>query len=477
MKSLLAFWCLVSCCAFFPIGDLLAQCTVPTGVPASGACPTTGTLVTAALDGTTLAAATTYYYTSATPLTLTNVTIKGTLYVCGNLTINTLNFSGTPNIIVEPGGSLTIYTGTLKGDITNYGTLAILDGSSQVTIDAQVANYGTLTFGDTGANIGTGINGNSGYLLYNGVGAKFTVEGTSINSAAITNMGQMYFDADLNQQNASICEGNDAEITVEDFNDDTSPGIALDAPGDVAGLIVTKILGGSSSNGTLANSANVLICEAPGITIGSPYLPGSATVEANCTTLGVLAVTLESFTASAGLAAAGINNTCTLNWRTASEDGLLDFVLESSTDAKVFSPVATIPAHGAPSGYTYSTGLRAGTTWFRLQLNNRGGGIEAYSAVLPVEVSNGISPNMLRVEPSLVTTHSLQVQTTLSTAQSGVWVVMDMMGRVILRQQAALDRGATTTVLSLPYVASGVYELALMGGTVSIAPARFAVIH
>lgn len=461
---------LVLCCVLLPASFLRAQCALPTGVPASGACPTTGTVVTSALSGTTLAAATTYYYTSGTPLTLTNVTIKGILYVCGNLTINTLSFSGTPTIVVEPGASLTIYTGTIKGSITNYGILTVLNGSNQVTIDAQIANYGTTTFGDTGANIGTGIQGNSGYLIYNGTGATLTVEGNSLNNAAITNMGQIYFKADLNQQTASICEGNAAEITVEDFNDDTSPGITLDAAGDKAGLVVTNILGGSSSNGTLANSANVFICEAPGITIGAPYLPGSATVETNCTSLsGVLSEELESFTA-----VPGPDNRCALDWTTASEESLSDFVLASSRDAKTFAPIATVPAHGVASSYTYQVNLEDGTTWFRLELEN-GRGATAYSSIAQAEASGGA--DFVRVAPNMISDRSLQVQTQMSVAESGNWVVLDMMGRMVTKQEAVVPAGLNSLALSLPGLASGVYELVLEGTGVAPVPARFVVVH
>jgi len=475
MKSILALCCLM---LISFEGKVMGQCTTPAGVPASGACPTTGTLVTSALSGTTLALGTTYYYTSATPLSLTSVTIKGTLYVCGNLSINTLNFSGTPAIVVEPGGSLTIYTGSIKGSITNYGTLSILDGSAQATINGQIANYGTLTFGDAGANIGTGIQGNNatGDLIYNGVGATFTVEGNSLNNTPITNMGQMFFNNNLNQQNSSICEGNDAVITVEQFNDDMTPGISLDAPADEAGLVVTTVLGGSSSNGILANSANVFICEATGITIGSPYLPGSATVETNCSSLNaVLPLILESFTADRG-----IDNTCTLTWTTVSEQGLLDFVLDSSTDARTFIPLATIPAHQTPSSYTYTTSLGA-TTWFRLRLNNTTGIAQIYSPVIEVEARNEkstASKNFLRVLPSIVTNNTLQVQATLSSAQSGAWVVTDMRGRMVLKNQATLNQGTTNTFLSLPMLATGTYVLSLeSGGATHVAPVRFVVIR
>lgn len=456
-------------------GVLWAQCPTPTAVPASGACPTTGTVLTTATTGT-LAAGTTYYYSSATLLSLTNLTIKGTLYVCGNLSINTLNFSGTPNIIVEPGGTLTIYTGSIKGDLTNYGTLNVLDGSSQVTINGQIANYGTTTFGDAGANSGTGIQGNNaaGDLIYNGVGATFTVHGTSLNNTPVSNFGQMYFDADLNQQNSSICEGNDAIITVADFNDDMTPGISLDAPGDKVGLDVTQTLGGSSSNGTLANSANVYICEAPGITIGAPYDPGSATIETNCTSLNtVLPIILESFTVNTGS-----SKTCVLNWTTASENGLLDFVPESSADARTFSPLGTVPANGVASSYTYPTPLGA-TTWFRLRLNDTQGDLLAYSPVLQAVLPGGVpnTENYLKVQPSLVTDNTLSVQSTLTAAQSGYWMILDMMGRTVLKQQTALVRGTSGAILSLPLMAPGVYILSFQGGAVPIAPVRFVVVH
>ncbi|WP_133997406.1 hypothetical protein [Dinghuibacter silviterrae] len=451
---------------------LIAQCPVP--IPfASAACPiTSGTALTAATTGT-LAAGTTYYYNSSTALSLTNLTLKGTLYVCGNLTINTLKFSGTPVIVVEPGGTLTIYTGDIKGYVTNYGTLNILDGSSQVTNDGQIANYGTLTFGDTGANSGTGLNGNAGAneLIYNAPGATFTVEGGSINDAPITNFGQMYFKNYLNQQDSSICEGQGAVVTLYEYNDDTSPGILLDAPGDVAGIDVTNILGGNSSNGTLANTSNVIICEAPGITIGSPYLPGSATVETNCNSLVIpLPVLLQSFTATLQG-----DNTCVLRWTTADESGIKDFVPEASQDARTFSPLGTVTANGTPSSYSYPTPIDT-TTWFRLRLDNDKGQLVGYSPILQM-VAGKLTANTIKVQPSLVQTNTLLLTTTLASAQTGSWVIVDMTGRMVFRERAELARGTAGATLLLPEMAPGVYILSFQGGSIPLAPVKFMLIR
>jgi hypothetical protein len=468
MKALLLLYCVL-----FGSETLMAQCTAPTAVPASGACPTaTGTALTTATTGT-LNAGTNYYYSSSTLLSLTNIKIKGTLYVCGNLSINTLTFSGTPSIIVEPGGTLTIYTSDIKGSVTNYGTMNILDGSSQVGIDGQIANYGTMTFGDAGANSGTGIQGNlaAGDLIYNAAGATFTVEGNSLNNTPVSNFGQMYFNADLNQQNSSICEGNGAIVTVEEFNDDMTPGISLDAPGDMVGLDVTKILGGSSSNGTLANSSNVIICEAPGITIGSPYLPGSATVETNCSSLIIpLPILLESFTANVAA-----DNACVLRWTTASETGIHDFIPESSLDARTFTPLGTLPANGTPSSYMYSTPMDT-TTWYRLRLDDDRGNLFGYSPILQaIPLKSAV--NTLRVQHSLVQNNTLLLTATLSTGQTGYWVVLDMTGRTVFRERATLPQGTTGVTIALPEMAAGMYILAFQGGTLPLPPIKFMVIR
>lgn len=462
----------LSCCFLLALETLEAQCAAPVSVPPSGACPTTGTALTTSTTGT-LAAGTTYYYNSATLLSLTNIKIKGILYVCGNLSINTLTFSGTPSVIVEPGGSLTVYTSDIKGSVTNYGTTSFLNGSSQVTIDGQVANYGTMTFGDAGANSGTGIQGNNaaGDMIYNAAGATFTVKGNSLNNTPTTNFGQLYFNARLNQQNSSICEGNGAIVTAEEFNDDMSPGIALDAPGDLAGLVVTNILGGNSSNGTLANSPNVIICEAPGISIGSPYLPGAATVETNCNSVNIpLPILLESFSANVG-----IDNTCVLRWTTASENGIHAFIPESSQDARTFSALATVSANGTPSSYTYSTPLDT-PTWFRLRLNDSKGRLFAYSPVLQA-IPQKSAVNTLKVQPSLVHGNTLLLTATLSSSQTGYWTILDMTGRTVLRERAGLARGTTGITLILPEMAPGMYILSFQGGALPLEPVKFMVIR
>ena len=448
-----------------------AQCTLPVNVPSPS--PTcTGTNLVSGNNNITLTSGTTYTYSGSTLLDLTGDKIQGTLLVCGNLELDNLNFSGAPSIVVEPGGTLTISapSNAFKGSITNYGTLIVLDGSNQVTLDAQIANYGTMTFGDSGANSGTGIQGNSGgiELIYNGIGATFIVAGNSLNNAPITNQGQMYFNADLNQQTSSICETNDAVLTVADYNNDSNPGIALDAPGDQAGLIVTKILGGNSSNGTIANSSNVLLCENPGITIGSPYLPGSATVMTNCTSLSVLPLSLTSFTESVGV------QTCTLQWSIAPSTPVLDFVVFATTDGKNFDSLLRLPAASGTLQYACEVPL-AGPTWYRLRLD-MAGEKQDYSALVLAEPVP-VNAESFRVQPTAVTGNQLQIYGQFAHPVQGSWIVLDLRGRVVLEQAADIQPGRSTTLLVLPGLAPGTYELLLQGSEAWIRPAPFVLVR
>ncbi len=450
-----------------------AQCTLPVNVPSPS--PTcTGTSLVSGNNNITLTSGTTYIYSGSTLLDLTGDKIQGTLLVCGDLELDNLNFSGVPSIVVEPGGTLTISapSNAFKGYITNYGTLTVLNGSNQVTLDAQIANYGTMTFGDAGANSGTGIQGNSGgiELLYNAAGATFTVEGNSLNNMPVTNEGQMYFYADLNQQTSSICETNDAVLTVADYNNDTNPGITLDAPGDQAGLIVTKILGGNSSNGTIANSSNVLICENPGITIGSPYLPGSATVMTNCTSLSVLPLSLTSFTASA------TSRTCTLQWSIAPSTPVRDFVVFSSTDGKNFDSLQTLPAEPGTLQYTCEVPL-VGPTWYRLRLDLEGKTQDFSALVLADPGPENGGAESLRVQPTAVTGNQLQIYSQLEHPVQGSWIVLDLRGRVVLEQAADVQPGRSITQLALPGLAPGTYELLLQGAGAWIRPAPFVLVR
>jgi hypothetical protein len=138
-----------------------AQCSVPTP-PSYSACGSAGQTALSA-NNTFINSGSTYYYSGASATRSGETLNGGNIYVCGNLTLTTLTlYSG--NIIVEPGGSLTINdnsNGAIQATIVNYGTLAINASTSttNLSVNGTIWNYGTL-------NASASLTMNS-YALYN----------------------------------------------------------------------------------------------------------------------------------------------------------------------------------------------------------------------------------------------------------------------------------------------------------------------
>ncbi|HTJ14604.1 MAG TPA: hypothetical protein VL547_21340 [Dinghuibacter sp.] len=413
----------------------------------------------------------TYYY-SGGPVTFSNITQNGSVVflLCGTLTVNKYTMNGSV-IVVEPGASLTINnTGgaSINVPIVNYGTLTISGGSTYANVqdNQPIWNYGTL-------NVNSDLTINSNGAVYNAYTTSVVkVAGDMTGNGPVVNNGQMTVNGNyLINSNGTVCMGGGSNITVDSLfvnpgNDFT---ITPNGSNTTAGFTIKKKL---SANNTISTTSKLVLCEAPGIDTSAAHnRTGSATVEPNCNAI-VLPVTLVSFSAQTGL-----GNACMLTWVTSMERDVTDFDLEYSMDGKDFMALAVIDAHQQPSTYTYPTTL-VGRTWFRLRIDNKDGS-SSYSQVVEADyLGDKAAPaNTVLVQPNLVTGSTLNVWSSMQTAQSGEWVVVDMAGRVVLHEQAQLAEGSANTAILLPNLARGMYYLLFQGSQVKLKPVPFSVIH
>lgn len=388
---------------------------------------------------------------------------SGTLVVCSALTLNASSFNGGAAIVIELGGSLTINNaGTINPPIVNYGSLTIKapTTSSVVILNGSMWNYGSettmgsLTFDPSGPyNMSTT--------------SSMVISGDLVTNSNMVNNGTITVAGLYTAQNA-ICLGDGAVLGLHNFYYDAS----ADGVTVPAGTATIGVTGTFNSNWNQLTATNKLtFCEGPAETNGGGQgNPASAIVHTNCA-LTALPVTLVSFSAEAQ------NNICELQWITTQQRGSVNFDIEYSTDAVNYQTLAILPAVQGTNSYSYMTPVKA-NTWFRLRMVNEDSSY-SYSEVVPVTYQAGRGDDMyiLLIQPNLITGNTLQVWSNMSSAQSGEWRVVDMMGRTMMRQAVQLNAGTTRTALQLPALFSGMYRLLFMGSQVRPAPVPFSVMR
>lgn len=467
MNYLLTSALLCVLCIFASVG-VRAQCTVP-APPAYVACASRGQSL---LTNNSTVWTNDYYYNGGSA-TLTGINLFGdNLYVCGTVILTNPGMVGG-TIFVEPGGSLTLnFPGSVTSlvDIVNYGTLAInLTRATNVfTTTGNLYNYGVVSV--IGGLTSSTLLG--GGVIYNALSsATMSLTGSLTAAGAMINNGVMNI-ANTLEFESTLCLGGGSQTSTSILDDGGTSKVTVSAAG-AATTATIGITGSLTTNRgeSLTSTSSLVLCEGPGFTAGGNA--GNATVNPNCT-INTLPVTLISFSAEAQ------NNLCDLDWTAEAQRGLANYEVQASTDAVNYEVVGVVSAESSaqPSiHYSYTTAIKA-NTWFRLRMVNDDSSY-TYSDVIPVAYRGDISEDacVLRIQPNLVTGGTLQVWSNLSSGQSGEWYIVDMMGRLVLRQAVQLDDGVTTTVLQLPPLASGVYHLLFTGSRVKSAPVVFSVVR
>ena len=444
-----------------------AQCSVVTPAP-EPSCGATGETALSA-NNVTIGSGSVYYYGSAGGSYSKLDMNKGTLLVCGSLTLTQPNIS-SGTIVVEPGATLTIQDNgsstALQTRIINYGTLVVdaATPTTNIAVNDTIWNYGTM-------NVSGSLTVNA-YPFYNAASTSvMTVSGSFTTYDPMVNNGNMQI-GNTYTFTSSVCLGGGSDFTVPNLADDGSGDEVTVQPSPTVAKAGFTISSSFNSNwNALSSSSSLVLCEAPGFptyTQPGPSNYGSATIESNCTSI-VLPVVLVSFSAQTGT-----EGTCTIEWNTAMETGVKDFDLEYSLDGSNFVSLTTQDARNEPSSYTYST-LLNGQTWFRLRINNSDGTFN-YSQVIQADYNQGTASS-IRIQPNLITGSTVRVWTQMAKPQAGTWVVVDMMGRTLFHEPVQLGTGAGNTDLLLPSLAPGVYRLLLEGGNTTFKPVPFSVIR
>ncbi|HVU54422.1 MAG TPA: hypothetical protein VHD83_05175 [Puia sp.] len=409
-----------------------SQCTIPGGLPSEPDCATASQLTVNA----NITSGTTYSDRGTSGANFSGVSVNGgTLVLCGNTTFTDLSFN-SGIIYIKAGAQITFNT-TIPGATFNGSGNAFYNfGMAAFNLDVA-CNQNGVVYNEQAATIA--INGsltiNQGNFYNNGV---VTANSTTINVQAPA---------------GAICLGPLSSTNVTSIlnNSATDP---VTYQGTGSGCIGY----GGSFTGTkpITASSNVIICVLPGASSPDPAVIGSAHVQDPCTSCNAaLPLKLVSFTGKE------IGTEAQLQWITAMEYDLRYFVVEKSTDGRVFQSIDTIPAHNQPSSYIFNTRIDT-TTLFRLKMVDIDGKF-TYSAIV---VMGSPAPGLqLLLLSNPILSSGVNVSIDVPGDQQGQMSIMDDLGRVLKKVPVSLKKGRNDLRLDLTGISGGHYFLFFMAGS------------
>ncbi len=167
-----------------------------------------------------------------------------------------------------------------------------------------------------------------------------------------------------------------------------------------------------------------------------PVVAGYSTLDLNTT--NVLPIKLSSFTVKAVL------NSAKITWETNSETNNDKFVVERSSDAKSYSPIATVKAKGPLTYYVTDNNPANGTSYYRLVQYDLDGKSETFA---PKAVNFNLSNNQsLLVYPNPTNKNiSFKLEGFSGTTQV---VLLNLQGQTI-HQETITNTGSGSYSLSL----------------------------
>ena len=416
----------------------------------------------AASNGLTIGAGTVYWVNSNT--TFSTLTLNGgTLRVCGDLTISTLNFT-SGNLVIENGGLVIIQAFTsnfLGGNVVfiNRGTL-------EVTSSFTLQNAGNAIYNDLSTSV----------LEISGV--------LTINNAQIVNRGVMTLAGLFYQGPAGgFCVQDQSITSIYSLTNNTANSFVYSGSGSSACLNANGPVASTVLNDNLTPSSAIHICQnftgAP--SGGAATSPGngwgSATVYAGCSSCAsVLVFGITGFTASKTM------NMVELQW-SSQQDATSIYYAERSTDGINFETFTTVvPKVGETTFAATDADIKAPKLYYRVRSVNVAGAT-LYSTIALVET--GLT-GQFQVFPNPVSSNSpitvllpsasngavgLSGPTSLSGAtglsgsarSSGTarLSLVDMSGKVLGTKLLLLSSSANTFSWSLPRLAPGIYTVRL----------------
>ncbi|OQP62932.1 T9SS type A sorting domain-containing protein [Niastella populi] len=160
-----------------------------------------------------------------------------------------------------------------------------------------------------------------------------------------------------------------------------------------------------------------------------------------------------------------------LQWQTASEEGVKQFVIERSNDGKTFKAIGTVAATGNSTttrkyNFADNSPFISATNYYRLLMQDADGSFK-YSKTLNIKFDGQLSTDM-KVYPSIVR-DILQVQLPDGMKGNIGIQIIDMNGRIIRRNNIAGDGSALNTTMDVSTLVKGIYIIkASAGNTTAI---------
>ncbi len=404
----------------------------------------------AASNGLTIGAGTVYWVNSNT--TFSTLTLNGgTLRVCGDLTISTLNFS-SGNLVIENGGLVIIQAFTsnfLGGNVVfvNRGTL-------EITSSFTLQNTGNAIYNDLSTSV----------LEISGV--------LTINNAQIVNRGVMTL-AGLYYQGPAggFCVQDQSITSIYGLTNNTANSFVYSGSGSSACLNANGPVTSTVLNDNLTTSSTIHVCQNfTGIPSGGAATSpgngwGSATVYAGCSSCAsVLVLGITGFTATK------IGNMVELQWSPV-QDATSIYYVERSTDGITFETFTTVvPKVGQTTFTATDADIAAPKLYYRVRSVSAIGATR-YSSIALVETGPTgqfqVFPNpaLSNSAITILLPSASNVATGLSrsTRSSGAarLSLVDMSGKVLGTKTLLLSSATNTISWNLPRLAAGIYTVRL----------------
>jgi hypothetical protein len=157
------------------------------------------------------------------------------------------------------------------------------------------------------------------------------------------------------------------------------------------------------------------------------------------------------------------NGFTVLNWSTASEINNDYFVIEKSTDAINFFPIATVQGNGNSNtvlSYTYTDETpNYATTYYRLKQVDFDGKFEYFNVVVSTcTTDENFNVNQLQLNDNVF---GFTINT--SSSEKLTVYLYDYRGRIISQETIVVNKGNNPISLSKPHLSDGIYMLNIVG--------------
>ncbi len=210
------------------------------------------------------------------------------------------------------------------------------------------------------------------------------------------------------------------------------------------------IIGSEELTGTIAIQNSVTYVQFDNI----DHFSGGTGAAVDATVVSPLPITLKSFTASEK------GNVNVVNWETAIEQNVRNFVIEKSINGLSWSTLGqTIPT--ASKRYSMIDANPAATTYYRLKNVDKDGRFD-YSNIVVVERKTG-KFSFTSVAPN-PTSYDLNVKFETTENADIKLSMMDVLGQVVLTQNVEAQKGINSVTVNTSSLPAGAYFLNLNNG-------------